>query len=235
MAYVYRHIRLDKNVPFYIGIGNGNRGHIRAKSPLGRSVFWQRIVAKTKYEVEIIMDGLTLEEAKSKEIEFIALYGRWVDGGPLCNLTLGGDGSNGLTGEANGAYGKPVSAERRAKQSATMMGRPSPVKGTKWAKERRETYSRVRKGCKTWNKGLPMNEKQKAAYLKGRPRKEIYQYDLDWKFIKSYPSLTDAAIDMNCTKQNIFESCKNPAKTAKKFRWKYKNEVPCKNTELLSS
>jgi hypothetical protein len=92
MAYIYRHIRLDKNEPFYIGISS-HRSHNRAYSRHGRNPIWHRIVAKTGYEVQILMDDISLDFAKKKEIEFIAMYGR-IDfkNGTLCNITGGGDG-----------------------------------------------------------------------------------------------------------------------------------------------
>jgi hypothetical protein len=94
MAYLYRHIRLDKNEPFYIGISidNDNYKYIRAYSK-NRNNWWKNIVAKTEYEVEIILDDLTWEEAKLKETEFIVLYGRKDLGtGTLVNMTYGGEG-----------------------------------------------------------------------------------------------------------------------------------------------
>lgn len=91
MAYVYRHIRLDKNEPFYIGIGS-DETYKRANSKFGRNKYWHNIVAKTDYEVEILLDNITWEYALNKEIEFIELYGRRIDGGILSNLTKGGDG-----------------------------------------------------------------------------------------------------------------------------------------------
>jgi hypothetical protein len=94
MAYVYRHIRLDKNEPFYIGIGN-DQEYKRAhdKYACRRSKFWKKIADKTEYIVEILFDDIDFEFAKQKEIEFIKLYGRKNLGtGPLCNLTDGGDG-----------------------------------------------------------------------------------------------------------------------------------------------
>jgi len=96
MAYVYRHIRLDKNEPFYVGIGSG--GYRRANSSKGRNKIWYGIVARTDYEVEIILDDLGWQEARIKEKEFISLYGR-IDknNGPLCNLTEGGDGTLGVS------------------------------------------------------------------------------------------------------------------------------------------
>jgi hypothetical protein len=93
MPIVYRHIRLDTNMPFYIGIGKTIN---RAYSIKGRSKYWNNIVNKHGYEVEILFDNLTWEEACKKEKEFIALYGRHnVNKGLLCNLTDGGDGSLG--------------------------------------------------------------------------------------------------------------------------------------------
>lgn len=94
MAYVYRHIRLDKNEPFYIGIGadeDYKRAHEKCASR--RSNFWVKIARKTEFLVEILIDDVDVETAKAKEMEFIKLYGRKnLGNGPLCNLTDGGDG-----------------------------------------------------------------------------------------------------------------------------------------------
>ena len=91
MAYLYRHIRLDKNEPFYIGIGS-DANYKRANSQFGRNKYWHNIVAKTDYEVEILLDNITWDYALNKEIEFIELYGRRINGGILSNITKGGDG-----------------------------------------------------------------------------------------------------------------------------------------------
>jgi hypothetical protein len=93
MAYLYRHIRLDKNQPFYIGISNVDDDYKRAYKRSCRNKHWTNIVKSTKYDVEILIDNLSIEQAKEKEKEFIALYGR-VDlkSGCLVNLTDGGDG-----------------------------------------------------------------------------------------------------------------------------------------------
>jgi hypothetical protein len=94
MAYVYRHIRLDKNEPFYIGIGNND--YRRSRSKRSRNIMWNNIVSKTDYEVEIILDNLTWDEACEKEKEFISIYGRRdLKTGILCNMTSGGEGTIG--------------------------------------------------------------------------------------------------------------------------------------------
>ena len=130
MAYVYRHIRLDNGNPFYIGIG---KNESRAYSTKGRSKFWQRIVDKCGYEVEILFDNLDYEQAKLKEQEFISLYGRMnTCNGLLCNLTDGGDGSLGY---------KPTE-EALLKISNTSKGRvKSPEQIKKWKSKMNFTKS----------------------------------------------------------------------------------------------
>ena len=98
--YLYRHIRVDKNEPFYIGIGTKNKKqqeYHRANSKYKRNNFWKNIVNQTEYEVEILLESDNHDFIKQKEIEFIALYGRRDLGkGTLCNLTDGGEGVIGL-------------------------------------------------------------------------------------------------------------------------------------------
>jgi len=133
MAYVYRHIRLDKNEPFYIGIGSDNR-YQRAFCKKTRNNIWNKITNKTSYEVEILLDNLSVEDAKKKEIEFISLYKRIDNGnGVLANMTDGGEGCKGLIhtlesrikmGDAN--RGKTISLENRKKVSEFHKGKVTP-------------------------------------------------------------------------------------------------------------
>jgi len=108
MAYLYRHIRLDKNEPFYIGIGSDDK-YQRANSKTHRNNHWLSIVDKTDYRVEILIDDISYDYAKEKEIEFIDIYKRTEDKGTLCNITKGGDGVLGLkhTEEARRKMGEP--------------------------------------------------------------------------------------------------------------------------------
>lgn len=100
--FLYRHIRLDTNQVFYIGIGKKlsnfkqlKTEYYRAFSKKGRNAIWYRIVNKTDYRVEILFESQDNQFIKEKEIEFIKLYGR-IDNntGTLCNFTDGGDGCN---------------------------------------------------------------------------------------------------------------------------------------------
>ncbi len=97
--YLYRHIRLDKNEVFYVGIGTKRKNfeYYRAYEKQLRSSFWNKIISKTEYIVEIVLESDNYDFIKQKEIEFISLYGRRdLNCGKLCNLTNGGDGKFGF-------------------------------------------------------------------------------------------------------------------------------------------
>lgn len=90
MAVIYRHRRIDTNETFYIGIGKDLK---RAYSKHNRNKWWFNIVEKCGYDVDIIFDNISWEEAKQGEILLIKLYGRKDLGtGILVNMTDGGDG-----------------------------------------------------------------------------------------------------------------------------------------------
>lgn len=131
MAYVYRHIRLDKNEPFYIGIGS-DCSYKRAYVTKRNNRIWNSIVSRCDYRVEIMIDDLTWDEACEKEKEFIAMYGRInLNTGILSNLTDGGDGSFGLkfTTESREKLSKSKmgykhTEEWKKKMSAIRLGKP---------------------------------------------------------------------------------------------------------------
>ncbi len=151
MSYLYRHIRLDTGKPFYIGIGVGRRAYDKCK----RKKHWKRIVAKHGYSVEIMIDGLSWEEACKKEIEFIALYGRLNKGnGILINLTDGGEGSFGMI---QSEKAKELTKER--------------MTGNKWCVGRilnKETKDKI---------------KQARQYQLPTNCKAVVKYDLKGKFL----------------------------------------------------
>jgi hypothetical protein len=146
MYYLYRHIRLDKNEPFYIGIGTVRKTPKTLKSKYdraynkhetGRNIVWHRITSITDYEIEIIFETDNKELIKEKEREFIKMYGIINEGGILCNMTYGGDGVNGWIpneeirekmsskkkGKLNPNYGKPLSESHRLKIKQSNLGR----------------------------------------------------------------------------------------------------------------
>ena len=146
MAYIYRHIRSDKNEVFYIGIGSDAK-HKRALDIHHRSKHWTGIYNKTIIEYEILFDNLTWNDACNKEIELIAFYGREdLGNGSLVNLTDGGEGTLGF--QANDEYrkkmskslmGRPIKEETKVKLSAILTGR-------KLSDEHRKKISLYQKG-----------------------------------------------------------------------------------------
>lgn len=132
--YVYRHIRLDKNEPFYIGISSKKPNHKyqRAFKLRERNMIWHNVfnACNGNVEVEIIYESFDKSETKAKETEFILLYGRKNNNtGILANLTDGGDG----------AVGAVYTEERRVKQSNSMRNSIYSLKGKKlpeWWRDR---------------------------------------------------------------------------------------------------
>jgi len=113
MTVVYRHIRKDKNQPFYIGIGSKYRANTKHE----RNSIWNRIVSKTGYFVEILFEYENREDAMKKESELIALYGRINNNtGTLSNMTDGGEG----------AVGSIFTKERRERMSKKYSGKGNP-------------------------------------------------------------------------------------------------------------
>lgn len=96
--YLYVHYRLDKNEPFYIGIGtkHRNKEYYRALCFKKRNPIWHRVARKTKYDIMIISESDNREEIIEQEKNYIKIFGKKKDNsGCLVNITNGGDGGNG--------------------------------------------------------------------------------------------------------------------------------------------
>lgn len=122
--YLYRHIRLDKNEPFYIGIGTKSkykhrsfkREYDRAHRTDAKGKIWNDIVNKSKYEIEILLETNSYEFIKEKEVEFIKSYGRIDLGtGILSNLTDGGEGTKGAIVSEDTRQYKSINSHSRGK------------------------------------------------------------------------------------------------------------------------
>lgn len=169
MAIVYRHIRVDKNEPFYIGIGKTEK---RAYEKIKRNQFWHNVIAKTDYEVEILFDDLSWKEAGEKEKEFIKLYGkRDNNSGILVNISDGGDGSLGFrhTKEAKKKIGEesrnrkrtPRSAETKEKLRLANLGKVGNNLGMKHTEATKLKLRLANLGKVGPNKGRVMSEETK--------------------------------------------------------------------------
>jgi hypothetical protein len=236
--YLYQHIRLDTNEPFYIGIGtkyNHNKDYTRAKAyGTQRNNIWRGIVSRTDYNVIILHESNDYDFIKSKEIEYINKYGQIIKNtGTLCNLTDGGDG---VLGVRNMELIKPVYLYHKTGE---------------FFKEF-EAYADCTKYLKIHKSVVPLsvdkNHLIKGYILKSykidkvepildikeklaeRLSKPVYQYDKDMNLIKEWSSTSEASRTLGISGGHIRE-CANGTQTANKgttkrntaggFRWKY--------------
>lgn len=160
--YVYRHIRLDNNLPFYIGKGINKRAYIKTN----RNKYWYNIVKSVGYRVEVVMKDLSEAQALRCEKKLIKLYKSYNLN--LSNITEGGEATYRRTarlsqehkdkiGRANlgrkhsKAFkegcrkrnsGKKLSQEHKDKIGLALKNRP----GRKWSEEEKIKFSKKKKG-----------------------------------------------------------------------------------------
>lgn len=162
--YLYCHIRLDTQKPFYIGVGTKSLAwnhttfrseYSRAYSLCGRNHIWKGITKRTKYDVEILLESDDWKFIDEKEKEFISLYGR-IDKatGILCNLTDGGNLTRGVirTIEHNEKISKALTEKK--------------------CSEKNKNY---------WKYNNPSKKGKENSNSK-----PIYQYDLEGNFIQEW-------------------------------------------------
>lgn len=235
MAYVYRHIRLDKNVPFYIGISN-DATYRRAYNKIYRNRYWKSIVNKTDYEVEILVDNISWQDACIKEMEFISIYGKYPNG-TLCNMTDGGEGITGIKRSKEFCKrnsdihkGKILSDISKSRMSKSHLGKTLTI-------EHRNNISKAVKG-----RVLSDIHKQRIGASNrlennGNWNGYIVQYDINNNFICKYNTLHHAMDMTNIDYRDISKVCsyynhienngnysyKKKHKTAGGYIWKREN------------
>lgn len=212
MAYLYRHIRLDKNVPFYIGIGKSDSDFNRAYSHKNRNVYWNNIVNFTDYRVEIMLDDITWEQACEKEIEFINLYKKNTENGTLCNISDGGGGGF-LSKEINEKRKRTLTGHIVSQETRDKIGLKA--KGRKASDQTKSKMSLAHKKNKT---GSWLESK---GHKNGRAFK-VYQYSLDGVFLKEWECAQYAVKFYNMNKTGITDCLKGRQKSAKGYIWKIK-------------
>ena len=209
MAYLYRHIRLDKNEPFYIGIGKSESEYNRAYFKSSRNTYWKNIVNKTEYRVEILLDDLSWEEACEKEKEFIKLYVKNTQGGLLCNIADGGNG---------GYLGKEINLKRKKSLMSHPVSEKTKEKirfkaiGRKPSNETKEKMSLTHKKNKTGHWLESKGHKNGKAF-------KVFQYSLDGIFIKEWACAKYAIDYYNLNKTAITDCLKERQKSAGGFIW----------------
>jgi hypothetical protein len=187
-CYLYVHYTESIDVPFYIGIGMGNR----YKSRHGRNMIWNNKVSKHNgFKYAIVIDKCSREEAFIFERMFISKYGR-IDNksGILANRTIGGEG----TGGHLSPYSIQVFSDGKIFKSISSAARYFNI-----------TVSTVRQRCdsKYFNWTI-VGEENNYSGEKGKPYKQCVLID-DIK----YESVKDASIKLNIPDSTIHNRLNN--------------------------
>ena len=165
-VYVYHY---SNGVPFYVGKGRGNRclhhlkrarGGKRGDNPYLDRTLRKILMHRDQVQIQKAHVGLTEQEAFDYEKKLIIRIGRKTTGGPLVNLTDGGEGPSGyqMYGYHKAALlaaikGKPLSPEHRRKIGEGNSRRV-------YTPEMRRRMGDIRRGTK-------LSEKQRLALLEG--------------------------------------------------------------------
>jgi hypothetical protein len=221
--FLYRHIRLDKNKPFYIGIG---RKRERAYSSYTteyerafckqRNQIWNRITKKSDYEVEILFETDSEQLILEKEKEFIALYGRMdMVNGCLANLTDGGEGLSNPSIETRKLISRGLTGIKRSQSTKEKIRKA--VKGTKKGpcpKSVKEAIS-----AKNTAKGNGMYGNKGILNILSKP---IEQYTFDGVLIRTWANAREVDNSLNINYKYISACCTGIQKSAKGYIWKFK-------------
>ena len=209
-----------------LGMRSGRQGQNYYDSPR----FWNAIqkYGWDNFEHEILFDNLLESEAKTIEIFLIAKLREY--GYKLYNISGGGDGALGVR-----RRGKKNSKESYEKARQKMIGR-------KLSDEHKKHLSEARKGKYTGkdnpNWGKHMSEENKEKLRKAHQgenninygkagsdttaSKRIFQFSLDMKFIKEYPSISEGSRQTGVSLTSISNCCLGKQKTAGGFIWQFK-------------
>lgn len=198
-AIVYQHRRNDNGAIFYIGIGS-EKG--RAYKKACRNKHWHHIVDKHGYTVEIIYHSLCMADACKIEIDLIAKYKRFSDGGTLVNSSTGGDAA---------AFGCKQTPEMKKIRSDRFMGDNNPM------------YGKLRPDVVIYM--AKFKEKKRLATVKSNKEtksKPVIAISKNGDETL-YPSQREAARCLGVDQSRIWHILQGKAKTTGGFTFKTKN------------
>jgi len=218
---VYLHRKKTDNSVFYVGMGDLKRAYSKQ-----RSNWWNGVVDKYGYTIEIYKDNLNKQEAFDLEIELINKYGRIdLKNGQLINQTKGGITVNGLSDKVVKRKIKALKSVKRTDEWRNKISLSH--KGKIKSKEHREKISKTLKGRKTPESVKEkMRLSNKSNLINGVP---VFCYDyITSELIFEFKSLSDASRELGCLATSIcnnlsFRSKKTKSKTLNKLvTFKYK-------------
>lgn len=219
--YLYRWIRLDKNQPFYIGIGTKTKDDLkygtykRSYTEKKGNPIWKNIINKSPYRIEILIESNDYNFILQKEIEFISLYGRIdLKSGILANMTDGGEGTRNII----------ISEENRKRRSIAKKGIKKSIESINKQKE-----TMRQRGYKVSKETIEKMKNTKAI--------PVLQFSLNGLFIKKWESNAIAANTLNIKRYSIASAAnvKNTKSfTSNNFIWVYEKDWLNKNLEKFN-
>ncbi len=222
--YLYRHIRLDTNEVFYIGIGTiipfvkkFESVYKRAHSKNDRNNHWKNIVNKTDYKVEIICSSNDRNFIVKKETEFIEFYKIQKDGGSLTNIA------------------KVDKNERVCYKQYDVYNNNQLIQENVSINDLVDYFNIHRvileKCCRH---KILVKEEYYICYHKSiidfsefrnsKTNRKILQFTKNGEFIKEWNNTKEAAEQLKLCYRNILYCLSGRSKTYKKFKFRYKNE-----------
>ena len=184
MAIVYTHIRKDTNEIFYVGIG---KTIARSKSKNNRNKYWHNIVNKVGYDIEIIHNNISWEEACELEKFYIKQYGRKDLGlGLLVNLTDGGEGICNVSLEARKKISESAKGEKNPMYGRT--NEKNPMYGKKHSEESIKKISESSIG-KTYSEES-IKKMSESKMGEKHPNSKLTEEDVKWireNYIPKHP------------------------------------------------
>lgn len=208
--YVYVHISMITNLPFYVGFGQNNRISVKSK----RSKEWFDIVCNEGYYYGFLRKEMTREEANIFEKKCIEVFQSL--GFNLVNKINGGSGNSkrkpisyeqrNKLSESGKNYWKSISDEDRLKFGEKMSKILKGGKKPKRSDNHTKNQSISHLGQIPWNKGksnIYSDETINNIRKNNKFNKPIEVYTTDGVFIDKFLSISEASRNLNVSRSKI--------------------------------
>jgi group I intron endonuclease len=173
--------------------------------------------------IDIVEDGLeTYESACEKEIFYISKFSN--EGHDLTNSCSGGNKNKKMSIDVRNKMSESI--KKYLKLNPVVIEESTRIKISKSAKKRFEDPEEIIK-LKISNKKFEDSKtpEQKINDILIQDCKSVIQYDKNMNIISEFLSIRDASRKTNIERSNISKCCKNKAKTAGGYKWKYKDNI----------
>ena len=195
---VYFHRKATNGEIFYVGMGSPKRPYYKR-----RTEWWQKVVDKYGYTIDIVHKGLTQAEAYELEIKYIAQFGRYdLKTGNLVNQTNGGPSFDGITKEKTKSRGKALKGRAKSKQHREKLS--ASLSNLAKSEIHKSKISSSLKGRRLSQETKDKIKQNNTAYLKSKPI-ACYNYYTK-EFIANFKSHREAADVIGCNRSIIYRN-----------------------------